>query len=106
MSYSVGHRCSSYLESLWLWHRLAAVAPIGPLAWDLSYATGMALKKRRGGRKKEKERPDLKDCPIRGWGLNGEGSGLDQESEGVFKGCQVTRWATIRSNVPPSPQGF
>ena len=36
---------------LWLWHRPAAMAPIGPLAWELPYAVGAALKS-----KKEKER--------------------------------------------------
>ena len=30
---------------LWLWHRLAAVAPIGPPAWEPTYATGAALKR-------------------------------------------------------------
>ena len=30
---------------LWLWCRLAAVAPIPPLAWEPPYATGMALKR-------------------------------------------------------------
>ena len=30
---------------LWLWYRLAAVAPIRPLAWKLPYASGVALKK-------------------------------------------------------------
>ena len=29
-----------------LWHRLAAVAPIGPPAWESSYAVGVALLKR------------------------------------------------------------
>ena len=29
---------------LWLWRRLAAVAPVGPLAWETPYATGVALK--------------------------------------------------------------
>ena len=47
MSCSVGHRCSSDLALLWLWHRLAAVAPIRPLAWELPYALGTALKKER-----------------------------------------------------------
>ena len=28
---------------LWLWHRLAAAAPIPPLAWELPYAVGAAL---------------------------------------------------------------
>ena len=31
---------------LWLWHRLAAPAPI-PLTWELSYAAGAALKKKK-----------------------------------------------------------
>ena len=33
---------------LWLWCRLAPVASIQPLAWELPYATSMALKRRRG----------------------------------------------------------
>ena len=31
---------------LWLGHRLAATAPIPPLAWELPYAAGVALKKK------------------------------------------------------------
>ena len=37
----------------WLWCRLAAAAPIGPLAWKLRYVASTALKSRR---KKKKER--------------------------------------------------
>ena len=44
MSYGVGHRLSSDLALLWLWHRPAAVAQIGPLAWELPHAMGAALK--------------------------------------------------------------
>ena len=35
------------LALLWLWHRLAAVALIRPLAWELPYAAHMALKKKK-----------------------------------------------------------
>ena len=49
-SCSVGRRCGSDLVSLWLWCRPAAAAPTGPLAWELPYAAGAALK-----RKKEKD---------------------------------------------------
>ena len=42
LSCGVGHRCGSDLELLWLWHRLAATALIGPLAWEPPYAA-MAL---------------------------------------------------------------
>ena len=31
----------------WLWCRLAAVALIRPLAWELPYAAGVALKKNK-----------------------------------------------------------
>ena len=33
-----------HLALLWLWCRLAAVALIGRLAWELPHAAGMALK--------------------------------------------------------------
>ena len=42
MSCGVGRRRGSDPESLWLWHRLAATAPIRPLAWEPPYATGAA----------------------------------------------------------------
>ena len=32
---------------LWLWHGPAAVAPIGPLAWEPPYVTGAALKSKK-----------------------------------------------------------
>ena len=38
---------------LWLWYRLAAVAPIQSLAWEPSYAAGVALK--RGEKKKQQQ---------------------------------------------------
>ena len=40
------------LALLWLWCRLAAVAPIRPLAWELPCATGMALKEKKKKKKK------------------------------------------------------
>ena len=54
MSYGVGHRHSSDLASLWLWPGPAAAAPIGPLAWNLPYATGAALKRQKRKRKEKK----------------------------------------------------
>ena len=45
MSYGAGRRHSSDLKLLWLWRRLAGVAPIGPLPGELPYVTGVALKK-------------------------------------------------------------
>ena len=42
---------------LWLWLCLAAVAPNRPLAWELPYATGAALK---GKQNKTKNKPQNK----------------------------------------------
>ena len=38
------HELSSDPQLLWLWCRLAAVAPIRPLAWELPHAADAALK--------------------------------------------------------------
>ena len=43
MSCGVGCRHGSDPALLWLWHRLAAAAPTGPLAWEPPYAAGTAL---------------------------------------------------------------
>ena len=40
---------------LWLWCRLAAVAPIRPLAWQLLYAMHEALKSKTNKQKTKKE---------------------------------------------------
>ena len=41
-----GHRKHGLdLKFLWLWHRMAATAPTGPLAWELPYTVAVALKK-------------------------------------------------------------
>ena len=42
MSYGVGCRRGWDPVLLWLWHRLAATAPIRPLAWEPPYAAGAA----------------------------------------------------------------
>ena len=58
MSYGVVRRWGSYLVLLWLWCRPAAIAPIGPLAWEPPYAASVALKKKKE-KKKEKERMSI-----------------------------------------------
>ena len=55
MSCGIGHRYGSNP-----WQRLAAIAPIWPLAQELPYATGVALKKK----KKKKKNVYNKDCAI------------------------------------------
>ena len=47
MSCGVGRRRGLDLVWLWLWCRLATVALIRPLAWELPYVMGVALKKQK-----------------------------------------------------------
>ena len=47
MSCDVGRRCDLGLAWLWLWRRLAAIALIQPLVWELPYAAGVGLKKKK-----------------------------------------------------------
>ena len=47
VSCGVGCRRGSDPTLLWLWCRLAAPAPTGPLAWEPPYATGAALKRQK-----------------------------------------------------------
>ena len=44
---SCGVGCRHRLDPTLLWHRPAATAPIGPLAWEPPYATGVALKRQK-----------------------------------------------------------
>ena len=60
MSYGVGHKHGSDLALLWLRCRPAAGAPIQHLAWELPYATGAALKRKR--KKKKKANRYMKMC--------------------------------------------
>jgi len=53
MSCGVGCRRGSDPPFLWLCLRLAAVAPIRPLAWAPPYAAGAALKSKQNKNKKQ-----------------------------------------------------
>ena len=55
MSCSVGHRLSLDLALLWLWCRWAAAPLIQSLAWELSYAMSVALKRKKQ-KTKQKEK--------------------------------------------------
>ena len=50
---------------LWLWRRLAAVAPIGPLAWEPPSAVGEALKRPKKKKKKRKSETKSNSKEIR-----------------------------------------
>ena len=59
MSCDTGCRHSSDLT--WLWHRLAAKAPIGPLAWEPAHASSVALKRQKKKKKKERKKEKKKE---------------------------------------------
>ena len=56
--------CRHGSDLAWLWHKLAAVAPIWPLAWELPYAAGAVLKKKK--KKKSKKSKQNKT----NWGIS------------------------------------
>ena len=59
MSGGVGHRRSSDLVLLWLWHRLAATALIRPLAWEASICRRSGSRKGKKTKKKRERERDL-----------------------------------------------
>ena len=56
MSYAIGRRRGSDQALLWLWCRLTAVAPFGPLAWEPPYAEGVTLKGQKTKKRKKKRK--------------------------------------------------
>ena len=93
VSCGVGRRLGSDLALLWPWHTLAAVAPIGPLAWEPPYAVGAALKRQK---KKKKKIQSRTSCLGKGWGVcfGCQGRPLLQEISWAYLG-----WAL--ENKPP-----
>ena len=61
MNCGVGCRHSSDPALLWLWFRLAATAPIRPLAWEP--VAGAALEKAKRQRKKKTEKKKERNLP-------------------------------------------
>ena len=61
LSCGVGRGCSSGPVMLWLWRRLAATALVAPLAWEHPYAAGVALKKKKERKKKERYKFTVKE---------------------------------------------
>ena len=58
MRCGVGCRRGSDPAFLWLWHRLAATAPTGPLAWEPPNAVGVTQKKKKKTKKKKKKKSE------------------------------------------------
>ena len=59
VSCGVGRRHGSDPALLSMWHRPAAIAPIGPLAWEPPYTEGEKERKTKEKKKKEKEAENI-----------------------------------------------
>ena len=59
MSCGVGHRHGLHPRLLWLWCRLAAPAPIGPLAWEPPCAASAAVKRQKDQTNKQTKPPAI-----------------------------------------------
>ena len=84
----VGHRCGldTALQWLWLWCRLAATALIWSLAWELTYAADLPLK-----RKMNKQNSTVLHLSF-----------ADHNADGTGQTVRSTGW--IAAPVPSCPQ--
>ena len=62
VSCGVDRKLGLDLALLRLWHRPAAIAPIGLLAWELPYAAGAALKRQKTKKEKKKKEKETVRC--------------------------------------------
>ena len=60
MSCGIGHRHGLDLALLWVWQRPAAAAQNQLLAWELPYASGVTLKRRKKKKKKKERKQKVK----------------------------------------------
>ena len=87
---------------LCLWSRLAAVAPVRPLAWESPYAMGEALKRQKTPPPKKREREDRcrKKNTSTGSGLGGWKGGGGQRHREEKRGRErLVLWRPFKSLV-------
>ena len=77
-------RCSSETTLLWLWCRAAATSLIPPLAWELPYVIGMALKRQKK-KKKKKRMTELHMTLLGGWAEREK----SERGQGQYHGCDL-----------------
>ena len=77
MSCGVGYRRGSDSTFLWLWHRLAATAPIGPLPWEIPSSIYRWCGPKKTKKKKKKKRGVGGGLVAAIWGLKLKRSVID-----------------------------
>ena len=97
MSCGVGHRCSSDLALLWLWHRPAATVLIRPLAWEFPYAADAALKRQKTNKKGKKQMKLFLSSLLSNIVLEVLATAIRQTKEIGRKGIQIGRKEVILS---------
>ena len=95
MSCGVGCRRGSDPALLWLWCRLAAIALIRPLAWELQYAVGAALEMAKRQEKKKKNDQRMNLCTKKERML--AHCGLETHSEG-YQGTDAVHYPVRTGN--------
>ena len=112
MSCGVGHRCSSDLAWLWLWCRPAAKALIRPLAWELLYAEGAALKRQKGSAWEQLTDVAARQAWAEGlqttsFARKGEAACTRRGQRSALPDHEHSRHRTVAENSPggPGPQG-
>ena len=112
MSCSVGHRCGLYLVLLCLWRRPEAAALILPLAWELPYAAGAAIRRQNTKNKQKTVEQEV------GKGKRTSGEGEQDKLQPLYKHrlepvdrllfltliiCVSGRNRSLLSQWPPGP---
>jgi len=75
---------------LWLWRRLAATAPIQPLAWEPPYAAGAAQEIATATTTKDKKTKDKKKKKKKKKAPSKAQPSQQHNWPGLFKGVKVT----------------
>ena len=100
----MGRRLSSDPMLLWLWCRRAAMAPIGPLAWEPPYAKGAALKKKKKKKKSKQNKTKRKERPLElGRECFPVSSSTQPNPHPAYSGWALAQW---RTGDPSPTQGL
>ena len=98
------------LRSVLLWHRPAAAVPIPPLAWELPYAAGLAVKKKKKKKQASWRKPMYKGCMM-GNKTGAKGSDIRPCLSCLLSTCVVLclcgHWPpAIGNQIDPAPSSL
>ena len=103
VSCGVGCRRSLDHTLLWLWHRLVATAPIGPLAWEPPYSAGAAQEMPKRPKKKKKQNKGKKKKKILYLLINLEYPNIANVYTSFVKERSMDYWILLNFQKHPLP---